>query len=99
MNVITRRFRGFERRYIRPLVQRLKGRRQQSTSTDRSEECDRLEELAVGLVRAELRRRRASPVSDSTALDTAASLSRGEPGRELSGLLKALLDTDLPPTA
>jgi hypothetical protein len=99
MNVITRRFRGFERRYIRPLLQRLKGRRQQSTSTDRSGEYDRLEELAVGLVRAELRRRRASPDPDSTALDAGVLGAGGGPHDELTGLLKALLDTEQPPTA
>jgi hypothetical protein len=104
MNVITRRFRGFERRYIRPLLQRLKGRRQQSSSTERSGEYDRLEELAVGLVRAELRRRRASPDPDSTALDAgvldAGVLGAGGgPRDELTGLLKALLDTEQPPTA
>jgi hypothetical protein len=99
MNVITRRFRGFERRYIRPLLQRLKGRRQQSSSTERSGEYDRLEELAVGLVRAELRRRRASPDPDSTALDAGVLGAGGGPRDELTGLLKALLDTEQPPTA
>ena len=98
MDVITRRLRGFERRYIRPLAQRLKGRRQASSPTDRSGECDRLEELAVALVRAELRRRRAS-ADPATALDNAVLGAGGEPGDELTGLLRSLLDTDLPPTA
>ena len=99
MDVITRNLKGFERRYIRPLVRRLQGQEAQVTRDGWSAECDRLEELAVALVRAELRRHQALPAANSTGLEGSRAAADGEPADELPDLLKSLLDTDLPPTA
>lgn len=63
------------------------------------QERDRLEELVVALARSELRRRQtATPVEEHTA-DAVVMVAGHDRGDEISGLVRSLLDTDIPPTS
>jgi len=63
------------------------------------QERDRLEELVVALARTELRRRQAATPGGEHSADAVVMVAGHEPGDEISGLLRSLLDTDIPPTS
>lgn len=100
MDIFTQGLKRLERHWIRPLVRRLRGLPSATEPTTRAAEADRLEELLVALLRADLRRQRTAGPGDDTALPTTPRPT-GPPANELDGLLTALLDTELaePPEA
>lgn len=92
MNMLTHGLKRFERHWIRPLVRRVRSRSQRVDRADWPPECERLEELLVALLRAELRKRRTGRRdSEAAPLPTYSQADRS--ADELDGLLAALLDT------
>jgi len=92
MNMLTHGLKRFERHWIRPLVRRVRSRPQQVDRADWPPECDRLEELLVALLRAELRERRTGERS-SELIPPPANSQKNRSADELDGLLEALLET------
>jgi hypothetical protein len=102
MNTVRAVLREFERRILRPCVHRLRGRRPEKVvvapevSAEQCRERDRLEELVVALARTELRRRQAAASGDACSSDDPAMVAGQEPSDQITGLLRSLLDVDLP---
>lgn len=94
MKNLTEGLKRFERHWIRPLVRRLRGLPSTTEQAAWAAEADRLEELLVALLRADLRRKRMAGPDDATALPATPRPADPLP-TELDGLLTALLDTEL----
>lgn len=92
MKMLTHGLKRFEKHWIRPLVRRVRSGPQQVDRADWPPECERLEELLVALLRAELRERRTGRrASEITPLPAHSQTNCS--AEELDGLLAALLDT------
>lgn len=92
MNMLMHGLKRFERHWIRPLFRRVRSGPQPVDRANWPPECERLEELLVALLRAELREQRTGRRDGEFALLTANSQTT-RPADELDGLLAALLDT------
>lgn len=93
MDFFTRGLKRFERHWIRPLARGIRGFPSKPGPTERRPEDERLEELLVALLRADLRRQRSALPDDNTLLP-AAHRPAGQQANELDGLLTALLDME-----